>query len=111
MAKLKVPSALHLARLWRPDAGAVLGQADEHQTECFERRGHVQAADIERTQSEALDEGRDAGLGFRIVSCDERVETSTLSKHGAEEGVERLHDMRAEGVGGAARERGTASVG
>src|SRR6187402_1832 len=76
-------------------AGAVLSQADEHQAERFERRRHVQAADIERTQTETLDEGRDAGLGIRIVGGDERVEASTLSEDGAEEGVERLHDMRA----------------
>jgi hypothetical protein len=36
-------------------AGAVLGQADEHQAERLERRGHVQAADIERTQPETLE--------------------------------------------------------
>src|SRR6266496_2898147 len=74
------------------------GQADHHQTERLERRGHVQAADIQRTQSETLDEGRDARLGLRIVGRDERVETSTLSKYVAEDSVERLHDMRAGGA-------------
>ena len=40
-----------------PGAGAVLGQANHHQTERLECRGHVQAADIQRTQPETLDEG------------------------------------------------------
>jgi hypothetical protein len=37
--------------------GAVRGQANHHQAERLERLGHLEAADIERTQPETLDEG------------------------------------------------------
>ena len=78
-----------------PSAGAAFGKADHHQAEHLKRLGHLQVADIERTQPETLDEGRDARPGLRIVGCDERVEASALCKDMAEDGVERLHDMRA----------------
>jgi hypothetical protein len=49
---------------------AVLGQADRQRPDRFQEAGHHQAADVERPQSEALDERRHTRLGLRIVSGD-----------------------------------------
>ncbi|UVH52539.1 winged helix-turn-helix transcriptional regulator [Pseudomonas sp. CBSPBW29] len=78
-----------------PGAGTVFSQADHHQAEPLERLGHLQAADIQRTQTETLKEGRDARLGVCIVRRDERIEAFILGQYVAEEGVERLDDLRA----------------
>src|SRR5450830_411270 len=80
-------------------ASAVFCQADHQEAKRLERLGHVQATDIQGPQTETLEESRDADLGLCIIGCHERVESSTLGKNGAEEGVERFHDMR---VGGEA---------
>src|SRR6185312_3696293 len=77
-----------------PRAGAVFGKADHHQAERLERLGHVQAADIQRTQPETLEEGRDERLRPCIVGGDERVEPFALREYMTEDRVERLHDMR-----------------
>lgn len=54
---------------------------------------------VHRTQSEALDERRDACLRLRVVSCDEHVQRVALDRTGSqyvgEVGVERLDDFGA----------------
>ena len=77
--------------------GAIFCQADHQEAKRFERLCHVQVIDIQGPQTETVEESRDAGLGLCIVGCNERVEPSPLGKNGAEEGVERFHDMRADG--------------
>src|SRR6202042_2562374 len=46
-------------------------------------------------QPEALDERRHAPLGLRVVAGDEHVQRAALGQDVAEDGVERLHDVRA----------------
>src|SRR3546814_13308770 len=78
-------------------AGAVFREAGHQQAERFECLGHVQAADIQRTQSETVEDSRDEHLGLSIVGCDERVEASAQGKDGAETGVERNRTSVEEG--------------
>src|SRR3954471_12704883 len=76
-------------------ARAVAGQAHQQRSHPFQPAGHLQAADIEGTQSEAFDERRHTRLGPRIVSGEEHVQRVLLGQNVAEDGVERLHDVRA----------------
>src|SRR3954454_5396123 len=78
---------------------AVAGQAHQQRPCAFQPAGHLQAADIERTQSEALDERRHSGLGRRVISGEEHVQRAPQGQDMAEYGVERLHDVRALGGG------------
>jgi hypothetical protein len=71
-----------------PDA--VAGQAHRQRPDPFQPAGHLQAADIERTQSEALDEPRHSGLGPRVISGEEHVQRTLLGQDVAEDGVERF---------------------
>src|SRR3954466_10594795 len=78
---------------------AVAGQAHQQRPRAFQPAGHLQAADIEQTQSEALDERRHSGLGRRVISGEEHVQRAPQGQDMAEYGVERLHDVRALGGG------------
>src|ERR1022692_1220663 len=74
---------------------AVAGQAHRQRPDPFQPAGYLQAADIERTQSEALDERRHTRVGPRVISGEEHVQRTPLGQDVAEDGVERLHDVRA----------------
>src|ERR1039458_6222363 len=74
---------------------AMAGQADHHQAHPFQPAGHLQAAGIQRAQPEALNERRHARLGPRVVAGEEHVQRAALGQDVAEDGVERLHDVRA----------------
>ena len=73
---------------------------------------HRQAADVQRAQSDALDEGRDGLLGLRIVAGEEDVGPAVL-QDAAEDRVEGLHDAGAGrgDLGDLLRDRGLPAVG
>src|SRR3984893_12219857 len=74
---------------------AVAGQAHQQQARSLPPVRHRPVSGVQRAQPEALDERRHARLGVRVVAGDEHVQRAALGQDVAEDGVERLHDVRA----------------
>src|ERR1700712_3206447 len=74
---------------------AVPSQAHQQQPDPFQPAGHVQATDVEWTQSEAFDERRHTRFGPRVIAGVEHVQRVSAGQDVAKHSIESLHDVRA----------------